>query len=160
MTIGLPFDPTHSPIPSQIEFEAIWDTGASNSVISLRVAKKCGIKPTGVTEVHTAAGKRECNKYLVSLSLPNHVGFPALSVTEAPLHSFDVLIGMDIIARGDFVVTNFQRKTVLSFRTPSVGKIDFVEEIKETNKSKKGRVSRNAPCPCGSGKKYKKCHGA
>jgi len=23
-----------------------------------------------------------------------------------------------------------------------------------------GRVKRNAPCPCGSGKKYKKCHGA
>jgi preprotein translocase subunit SecA len=23
-----------------------------------------------------------------------------------------------------------------------------------------GRVSRNAPCPCGSGQKYKHCHGA
>jgi preprotein translocase subunit SecA len=23
-----------------------------------------------------------------------------------------------------------------------------------------GRVSRNAPCPCGSGKKFKHCHGA
>ncbi|MGB1026720.1 MAG: SEC-C metal-binding domain-containing protein, partial [Rhodospirillaceae bacterium] len=22
-----------------------------------------------------------------------------------------------------------------------------------------GRVSRNEPCPCGSGKKYKNCHG-
>ena len=22
-----------------------------------------------------------------------------------------------------------------------------------------GRVSRNAPCPCGSGKKFKQCHG-
>ena len=22
------------------------------------------------------------------------------------------------------------------------------------------KVPRNAPCPCGSGKKYKKCHGA
>ncbi|MCB9647098.1 MAG: SEC-C domain-containing protein [Deltaproteobacteria bacterium] len=22
------------------------------------------------------------------------------------------------------------------------------------------RVGRNDPCPCGSGKKYKKCHGA
>jgi preprotein translocase subunit SecA len=24
----------------------------------------------------------------------------------------------------------------------------------------KGKVGRNSPCPCGSGKKYKKCHGA
>jgi preprotein translocase subunit SecA len=23
-----------------------------------------------------------------------------------------------------------------------------------------GKVQRNAPCPCGSGKKYKHCHGA
>jgi preprotein translocase subunit SecA len=23
-----------------------------------------------------------------------------------------------------------------------------------------GKVSRNAPCPCGSGRKYKHCHGA
>ena len=26
--------------------------------------------------------------------------------------------------------------------------------------SKKAKVGRNDPCPCGSGKKYKKCHGA
>ena len=26
-------------------------------------------------------------------------------------------------------------------------------------KNKKGQVGRNDPCPCGSGKKYKKCHG-
>jgi len=25
--------------------------------------------------------------------------------------------------------------------------------------SNKGDVSRNSPCPCGSGKKYKRCHG-
>ena len=24
---------------------------------------------------------------------------------------------------------------------------------------KRGRIGRNAPCPCGSGKKYKRCHG-
>ncbi len=23
-----------------------------------------------------------------------------------------------------------------------------------------GKTARNAPCPCGSGKKYKHCHGA
>jgi preprotein translocase subunit SecA len=24
----------------------------------------------------------------------------------------------------------------------------------------RGNISRNAPCPCGSGRKYKRCHGA
>jgi preprotein translocase subunit SecA len=30
----------------------------------------------------------------------------------------------------------------------------------ESGISTKGDVSRNSPCPCGSGKKYKRCHGA
>jgi len=29
-----------------------------------------------------------------------------------------------------------------------------------TQQAKSGKVGRNAPCPCGSGRKYKKCHGA
>jgi preprotein translocase subunit SecA len=28
------------------------------------------------------------------------------------------------------------------------------------SRAKSDKVPRNAPCPCGSGKKYKKCHGA
>jgi len=28
------------------------------------------------------------------------------------------------------------------------------------NQAVSEKVPRNAPCPCGSGKKYKKCHGA
>jgi preprotein translocase subunit SecA len=30
----------------------------------------------------------------------------------------------------------------------------------ETGVHTTGDVSRNSPCPCGSGKKYKRCHGA
>jgi preprotein translocase subunit SecA len=35
------------------------------------------------------------------------------------------------------------------------------EDKKKTNKPyvKKSNVGRNDPCPCGSGKKYKNCHG-
>jgi len=36
-------------------------------------------------------------------------------------------------------------------------KIFAVEE--ETQKQQFKGVGRNEPCPCGSGKKYKKCHG-
>ena len=28
------------------------------------------------------------------------------------------------------------------------------------DKASAAKVGRNAPCPCGSGKKYKRCHGA
>ncbi|MEM9810242.1 MAG: preprotein translocase subunit SecA [Pseudomonadota bacterium] len=34
-----------------------------------------------------------------------------------------------------------------------------IQQIDPQDPSTWGRVSRNAPCPCGSGKKYKHCHG-
>jgi preprotein translocase subunit SecA len=34
-----------------------------------------------------------------------------------------------------------------------------IDEQKETNIDVDNKVGRNSPCPCGSGKKYKKCHG-
>ncbi|MGE3973668.1 MAG: preprotein translocase subunit SecA [Bdellovibrionales bacterium] len=52
---------------------------------------------------------------------------------------------------------------------PARQKLTFTHESESTfNESKKSseparraeRVGRNDPCPCGSGKKYKKCHGA
>jgi len=37
---------------------------------------------------------------------------------------------------------------------------DMAEELGEDPAEWEGKVSRNAPCPCGSGNKYKHCHGA
>ncbi|HEX8447477.1 MAG TPA: preprotein translocase subunit SecA, partial [Sphingomonas sp.] len=37
---------------------------------------------------------------------------------------------------------------------------DMVPELGDDPSEWEGRVSRNAPCPCGSGRKYKHCHGA
>jgi uncharacterized protein YecA (UPF0149 family) len=71
---------------------------------------------------------------------------------------------MDILGMGDFAVTHQDGKTVFSFCVPSRRHIDFVNEIDNTS-NQKGitraipRVGRNAVCPCGSGKKYKACHG-
>ena len=81
---------------------------------------------------------------------------------------------MDIIGTGDFAVTNLDGKTVFTFRIPSAERIDFVKEIRDgktrgelpVTEIKDGKLSgklpkvgRNDPCPCGSGKKYKRCHG-
>jgi preprotein translocase subunit SecA len=35
-----------------------------------------------------------------------------------------------------------------------------VEDRDPNDPSTWGRIARNEPCPCGSGKKYKHCHGA
>ncbi len=141
---------------------AIWDTGATSSAITQRVANQLGLKPTGMIQVNTAGGLKTQNVYLVNVYLPNKLVIPFVNVTEITDLSQDtndkleVLIGMDIINQGDFSITNKNNQTWLSFRIPSMAQIDFVDEYnKKMNKS----VGRNDKCWCGSGNKFKNCHG-
>ena len=156
------FDPAVPPPPPPPQtFRAIWDTGATASVITNRVVSALGLSPIGVAQVHTAGGTTLASVYLVAILLPNKVGFQSVRVTEAPISGADVLIGMDIISKGDFAVTNFGGKTVFTFRVPSVQLIDFVQSGKPgavpPPQSGVSKVGRNDLCPCGSGKKFKKC---
>jgi hypothetical protein len=41
------------------------------------------------------------------------------------IHDFDAIIGMDIIAKGDFAITGKSGNTKFSFRMPSIADIDF-----------------------------------
>lgn len=160
VSVGVAFDPRHSPDgPPLVEFDAIWDTGASASMISQSVVQKCSLQPTGQINVQTANGQMICNTYLICIKLPNEVGFQAVRVTEGKLHGTDMLIGMDLIGEGDFAISNFQGATVLTYRYPSVAKTDFTEKTKQLNTPPNPKIGRNSPCPCGSGLKYKKCHG-
>lgn len=139
------------------KYRGIWDTGATNSVIAQKVVDECGLRPTGMALVHSATESKHCEVYLVSILLPNKVVFPNVKVTKGVLTDCDVLIGMDIINQGDFAITHQDGKTMFSFRLPSMEQIDFVGQKPEPAHSDK--ISRNSPCPCGSGKKYKKCCG-
>jgi preprotein translocase subunit SecA len=59
----------------------------------------------------------------------------------------------DIEAKGFTKV----EKQNLSYSAPT---LDNSENVKTVSQSKVTEVGRNEPCPCGSGKKYKRCHGA
>lgn len=147
--------------PSFKTFRAIWDTGATSSVITEKVVDQCGLKPTGMTRVCHAGGEELAEVYHVNIRLPNNVAFSNVRVTKAILAVSDALIGMDIINHGDFAVTNTEGQTVFSFRVPSIQRIDFVQAANASNPAKRStaKVGRNDPCPCGSGKKYKNCCG-
>lgn len=154
------------PIPGQQKaekFVAIWDTGATSSVITPDVVKKLGLIASGKTNLHGVAGSQNnANTYFVSFILPNKVRVDGVRVAEVSqiAGKADMLIGMDIITLGDFSITNISGKTVFSFRIPSVKMIDYVDEINKSKSKKPGKkVGRNELCPCGSGKKYKHCHG-
>lgn len=110
----------------------IWDTGATTTCITANVALKLGLIPTGKVCTSTAGGNKECNTYCIDIILPNKVVVKDLTVFEVCLNDGDVLIGMDVIKYGDFSITNYNGKTKLSFRTPSLSEIDYVKEIKES----------------------------
>lgn len=155
-SIGAPFNPDKFNEPPETiikrkEFVACWDTGAMKTSISPTVVNDCSLKPTGITRVLHGGGTEEVPVYFVSLWLPNMVYIPSLKVSSLNLLSdVKILIGMDVIGNGDFAVTNKDHKTIFSFRMPSYSTIDFEAE---------SSYSRNAPCPCGSSKKYKHCCG-
>jgi hypothetical protein len=110
-------------------------------------------------QVETASGVDITETYIVNVQLPSGVGFANLKVSRGKIHGADVLIGMDIITAGDFAISNFQGKTTVAFRIPSVECIDWNPNAKNTSRPTATRVGRNDPCPCGSGKKFKKCCG-
>jgi hypothetical protein len=121
------FDPLAREVhPSFCEFAAVWDTGSTGSVISQKVVEACGLQPIGMTKAQTAGGERNCEVYLINLMLPNGVGFPRIHVTRMDLGPrTDLLIGMDIITRGDLALTHRDGKTCFTFQCPSSEEIDF-----------------------------------
>ena len=155
------FDPASPPdsLPPATKTKALWDTGASKSVVSIAFAQSLGLKPVGTREVHHGDGKSTRNTYMVNFGLPNGVHVAGVLATEFPAshNNFSVLVGMDVIALGDFSITHVGGKSTISFRIPSCETIDYVVEA---NRIKFAGTPRNAPCPCGGGKKFKHCHGA
>ncbi|HBP90867.1 MAG TPA: hypothetical protein DD706_24635 [Nitrospiraceae bacterium] len=129
------FTPTQTSelLKKKSDYIAIWDTGATNTVITKKVASDLGLKPSGIAEVTGVHGRCQVHTYLINVYLPNGVAFSAVKVSEGEFVGGDVLIGMDIIRSGDFAITNFDKKTVFTFRVPSLEQMDFVKEINQSN---------------------------
>lgn len=134
------YDPkSGGPEPTRRPYIAIWDTGATGTVISRNIAQELNIQPTGRVRVRAVgAGDQvneyETNTYLVNVYLPNNVAIVGVRASEGTVGDADVLLGMDIITGGDFAITNHDGETHWTFRFPSNESIDFVEEINEYNK--------------------------
>lgn len=112
----------------KVSINALWDTGATNCVITQRIVDALGLLPITHTQVHDASGMRPSLVYAVTLILPNmrvDISFATLGI----IISADMLIGMDVINLGDFAITNKNNNTIFSFRMPSQKHIDYVEEF-------------------------------
>ena len=108
----------------QYEGIAVWDTGATGTVITPKVASALKLNPVGKKEIHGVGGKLLADEYLVNIYLPNHVQIMGIPVLQPP----GIL--------GDFAVSNHNNRTKLSYQMPSTHDIDFVEEINRLKKNK------------------------
>lgn len=131
--VSAAFDPRITPgnLPAFHAFKAIWDTGATASVITQAVVDACGLKPIGMVQVHGVHGAELAETFLANIALPNGVAFPNVRVTKGKIIGAEALIGMDIITAGDFSITNVDKKTVFSFRIPSIHTVDYVKEANQ-----------------------------
>jgi uncharacterized protein YchJ len=142
----------------------IWDTGATSTCITQKVIDDLKLHAMKKCKTSTAGGDIETTQYLVDLWLPNKIVLPKCLVMKVELYALDadVLLGMDVLSRGDFTITNYQGTTVMTFRMPSMERVDYTQQTKAFEQApvKTGTpVGRNALCPCGSGKKFKHCCG-
>lgn len=114
------------------EMMALWDTGATKSVVTKATAEAIGLVPTGNTVVAHAGGSSVSNTYLINVYLPNNVGVAGVLVSECPdiAGNFGAIIGMDIIGGGDLSITNVNNQTWMTFRLPSFKTIDYVVRVK------------------------------
>lgn len=119
-----------------MEVVALWDTGATLSCISSEVVSALHLPPVGRCKAQTPTGSGIRNTYYIDILLPDDVKFPGQIVMDSEIgkQKIGMLIGMDIISKGDFAVSNFDGNTVFTFRYPSNSEINFVKEFMEQNK--------------------------
>ena len=104
---------------------AIWDTGADTTIISSRIVKELNLQPYKAGGISGIGGATGSNVYLVHVLVPTGDFVANVEVMESDFEDIDVLIGMDVIVFGDFLITNADGKTTFQFRTPTEGGVEL-----------------------------------
>lgn len=97
--------------------KAVWDTGATSSVIAESVVRRLGLKPIDTGALFTATGQAEVPVYLLDVHLAGNLTIRNLRVFGSPMENRDVefLVGMDIISKGKLVIDNAGGKTTVTY---------------------------------------------
>ena len=122
---------------------AVWDTGATGTAVSARIAQSLGLRPIAKTEARAVNATEIVNVYSIDVMLPNGVGILNVRAIEAQnLGEFDVLLGMDIIGLGDFAITNADNQTWFSFRVPpDIKHIDYTADAEAIRAKRERRIT-------------------
>ena len=113
-----------------METIALWDTGAVNSVVSNVAAEYLQLKRMGKIVASGIFKSKRVSTYYALLRLSENVSIPILPAEfqEQPAPGVDCIIGMDVISKGDFTISNYKGRTRFCFRIPSGGDVDLTEE--------------------------------
>ena len=82
------------------------------------------MEPSDKHAVSTLNGIINVDTYLIDLCFENGYKIANLRVFSSEDYSdfdYDVLIGMDVITQGDFIVSTVRDETTFSFRMPAEG---------------------------------------
>lgn len=113
----------------------IWDTGSESCLISNDIAQKLNLAVISYKIVVGVTDEQISPEYLINLFLPNGDSFKGISALVGDrLEDDECLIGMSIINKGDFAITNVNNKTTMSWRCPSVERINFQSDYEKAFK--------------------------
>lgn len=106
---------------------SLWDTGAATTCVSTNVVKVLNLASTGDVFIDTPSGRSKTKIYEVDIILPKGICLKNIKVYETTIgdQGFDLLIGMDVISKGDFCVSGANGVITVSFRYPAQGVTDY-----------------------------------
>lgn len=87
------------------QYTCIWDTGSMETLISDKVVQDLNPTKHGFVFLNTIHGEKKSDKYILNLSLENHT--KSIRINSACFgkgREFDVIVGMDIINNGLFII--------------------------------------------------------
>jgi predicted aspartyl protease len=106
-------------IPKDRVTSALWDTGATFSAITQSIQKELGLTQIGSKLIRVATGIQKVPVVILTLELPNDLLKQNIEVAVCNFSSdIGMIIGMDIITLGDFVLLHGNRHTEFSFTIP------------------------------------------
>lgn len=84
-----------------------------------------GLKPVRQTQIEGVGGCMDSSVYKINIYVDGYLEFTGIEALSGDIGDYDVIIGMDIITLGDFVITNNDDQTWFAFRYPSSEHIEF-----------------------------------
>ena len=120
-----------SNLPQHKAYNGIWDTGSSRSIISQNVVNDLQLTSVGTSLATQLQARGEVIRdiFLMNIALAPHIIFSNVRVGLVLLPpGFDIIIGLDIITRGNFSLSQENGKTIVEFLLPDPALLHYISQ--------------------------------